>query len=66
MPLQTILIILLLILLMGALPAWPYSADWGWRQTEQQAETFANKVKKRVPCSGTRRRRPRGRPGAEW
>jgi len=52
MPLQTILIILLLILLMGALPAWPYSADWGWRQTEQQAETFATKVKERVPCSG--------------
>ena len=30
MPLQTILIILLLILLIGALPAWPYSADWGY------------------------------------
>ena len=30
MPLQTILIILLLLLLIGALPAWPYSADWGY------------------------------------
>ena len=30
MPLQTILIILLLLLLIGALPAWPYSTDWGY------------------------------------
>jgi Protein of unknown function (DUF3309) len=30
MPLQTILIILLLLLLIGALPTWPYSADWGY------------------------------------
>jgi Protein of unknown function (DUF3309) len=30
MPVQTILIILLLILLVGALPTWPYSADWGY------------------------------------
>ncbi|TMJ96399.1 MAG: DUF3309 domain-containing protein [Alphaproteobacteria bacterium] len=29
MPLQTILIIVLLLLLIGALPTWPYSADWG-------------------------------------
>ena len=30
MPLQTILIIVLLLLLIGALPTWPYSADWGY------------------------------------
>jgi Protein of unknown function (DUF3309) len=30
MPLTTILIILLVLLLVGALPAWPYSAGWGY------------------------------------
>jgi hypothetical protein len=29
MPLGTILLIILVILLIGALPAWPYSAAWG-------------------------------------
>jgi Protein of unknown function (DUF3309) len=28
--LSTILIILLVLLLIGALPAWPYSASWGY------------------------------------
>jgi hypothetical protein len=28
--LSTILIIVLILLLLGALPAWPYSADWGY------------------------------------
>ena len=26
----TILLIVLVLLLMGALPAWPYSSDWGY------------------------------------
>jgi hypothetical protein len=30
MNLQTVLLIVLVILLLGALPAWPYSADWGY------------------------------------
>ena len=29
MPLGTILLIVLVILLIGAIPAWPYSAAWG-------------------------------------
>jgi len=29
MPLGTILLIILVILLIGALPAWPYSSAWG-------------------------------------
>jgi Protein of unknown function (DUF3309) len=29
MPLGTILLIILVILLIGALPAWPYAAAWG-------------------------------------
>lgn len=29
MPLGTILLIILLLLLIGALPTWPYSAGWG-------------------------------------
>lgn len=29
MPLGTILLILLVVLLIAALPAWPYSAAWG-------------------------------------
>lgn len=29
--LSTIVIILLILLLIGALPAWPYSANWGYR-----------------------------------
>jgi hypothetical protein len=28
--LSTILIIVLILLLVGALPAWPYSANWGY------------------------------------
>ncbi|MGC2224250.1 MAG: DUF3309 family protein [Methylocella sp.] len=28
--LSTILIVLLILLLIGALPAWPYSAEWGY------------------------------------
>jgi hypothetical protein len=27
---QTILLIILVLLLLGALPTWPYSADWGY------------------------------------
>lgn len=27
---QTILLIILVILLLGALPTWPYSASWGY------------------------------------
>lgn len=27
---QTILLVLLVLLLIGALPAWPYSASWGY------------------------------------
>ena len=30
MSLRTLLIILLILLLIGALPAWPYSAGWGY------------------------------------
>jgi hypothetical protein len=30
MPLSTILLIVLLVLLIGALPAWPYSRGWGY------------------------------------
>jgi hypothetical protein len=30
MSLRTLLIILLILLLIGALPAWPYSASWGY------------------------------------
>lgn len=28
---STILLIILLLLLIGAVPAWPYSRDWGYR-----------------------------------
>lgn len=28
--LSTVLIVLLILLLIGALPTWPYSADWGY------------------------------------
>ena len=31
MALSTRLIILLILLLIGALPSWPYSASWGYR-----------------------------------
>lgn len=27
---QTVLVILLVLLLLGALPLWPYSSGWGW------------------------------------
>jgi hypothetical protein len=30
MPVRTILVIILVLLLVGALPAWPYSAGWGY------------------------------------
>jgi Protein of unknown function (DUF3309) len=30
MPLSTILIIILILVLIGALPTWPYSAGWGY------------------------------------
>ena len=29
----TILIIILVLMLIGALPAWPYSRNWGYRPT---------------------------------
>jgi len=30
MNLNTVLVVVLVILLLGALPTWPYSADWGY------------------------------------
>ena len=30
MPLSTILLIVLLLLVVGALPTWPYSSSWGY------------------------------------
>jgi hypothetical protein len=30
MPLGTILLIILILLLLGAIPAWPYSRGWGY------------------------------------
>lgn len=30
MPLGTILLIILIVLLIGSIPAWPYSAGWGY------------------------------------
>jgi hypothetical protein len=30
MPISTILIVILVLLLIGALPAWPYSSGWGY------------------------------------
>jgi hypothetical protein len=30
MSLRTLLVIILVLLLIGALPAWPYSASWGY------------------------------------
>ena len=30
MPLGTILLIILILLLIGALPSWPYSTGWGY------------------------------------
>ena len=30
MPLGTVLIVLLVVLLLGSLPAWPYSGSWGY------------------------------------
>jgi hypothetical protein len=30
MPLGTILLIILILLLLGALPTWPYSGEWGY------------------------------------
>lgn len=31
MTLSTILLILIILALLGALPSWPYSRDWGYR-----------------------------------
>jgi len=31
--LYTILIVILIVLLLGALPTWPYSGDWGYYPT---------------------------------
>jgi hypothetical protein len=33
MSLGTILIIVLLLMLVGAIPTWPHSKDWGYRPT---------------------------------
>ncbi|RKP57517.1 DUF3309 family protein [Pararobbsia silviterrae] len=33
MTVGTILLIVLILLLIGALPAWPYSGGWGYRPT---------------------------------
>lgn len=33
MALSTILIIILILALIGAIPAWPYSRGWGYRPT---------------------------------
>jgi hypothetical protein len=33
MTIGTILLIVLIILLIGALPSWPYSSGWGYRPT---------------------------------
>ena len=30
MPISTILLILLILILIGALPTWPHAASWGW------------------------------------
>jgi hypothetical protein len=30
-PMSTILLVILILLLLGALPAWPYSRSWGYR-----------------------------------
>ena len=30
LPMRTVLIVLLLLLLIGALPTWPYSSGWGY------------------------------------
>jgi hypothetical protein len=30
MPLRTVLIVILLLLLIGAFPVWPYSSAWGY------------------------------------
>jgi hypothetical protein len=30
MPLGTILLIILILLVLGALPTWPYSGEWGY------------------------------------
>lgn len=30
MPLSTLLLIVLILLLIGALPTWPYSREWGY------------------------------------
>jgi hypothetical protein len=32
-PMRTILILILIILLIGALPTWPYSSGWGYYPT---------------------------------
>jgi len=30
MALSTILLIVLIVILIGAIPTWPYSGNWGW------------------------------------
>jgi hypothetical protein len=30
MPLGTILLVILILVLVGAIPSWPYSTGWGW------------------------------------
>jgi hypothetical protein len=30
MPLRTVLIVILILMLLGALPTWPYSTHWGF------------------------------------
>ncbi len=30
MPIRTLLLIILILLLLGAIPVWPYSAGWGY------------------------------------
>ena len=34
---RTLLIIVIILLLIGALPAWPYSAGWGFRAPAEDA-----------------------------
>ncbi|MDC4206523.1 MAG: DUF3309 domain-containing protein [Candidatus Manganitrophus sp.] len=51
---STILIVLLVLLLIGALPAWPYSANWGYGPTgggidsSHPADTGADRTPLRI------------------
>ena len=31
MPIETILLIILILILLGVIPTWPYSRNWGYR-----------------------------------